>query len=348
MAVFTDTQLASIVSEIEKQNNTLYKFVAKYATNSWAKLQAIVKTGRAREFFEIGDEFVCNYKYNGTDYDWTWVCADFRNAKLENGAIVPSMVLQSKYSTIESIVFDSREQVEATETTAQEGIYYYGLTGTTVSAANLTLLNLSTGDDIPYASYNKIFKSSVYDTTKNAIASGYNRYLYSAIRKWLNSSAAIGEDWFGELDHVGQVKPENAMTLAGFMYGLDEDFLAIINPVEIQVATNTVTDGGATDTMYDRFFLPSIEEMYGAPQAAGIEGTYFPYWKDRSELNEPTNNVNDGRKILPVNASSAQTCRLRSCHRVSSTDAWYCNSNGSLSNNKAYINYQLAPCCVIC
>lgn len=348
MAVFTDAQLERVVAELGKKNEILYNFVQKYATNSWAKLQAVVKTGRANEIFSIGDEFICKYNYAGTEYDWTWVCADFRNVTLENGDVVPGMVLQSKYCSIESIVFDSPEQVEADEATAQEGVFYYGLTGDTVQASSITLLNLNTGDEIPYSSYDKVFKSSVYDTSKNICQYGYNRYKFSAVRKWLNSDKAVGEDWFGQLDHVGQVRPSNALTLAGFMAGLDEDFLAVINPTKIQVATNTVTAGGATDVMYDKFWLPSVEEMFGSPQADGVEGAYFPYWKNRSGLTTRSNDAVDGRKIVPINSTSAQICRLRSALRGNSYYAWYVSTSGSLGSSYAYHAYRLAPACVIC
>lgn len=348
MAVFTDKQLERVVSELAKKNEILYNFVQKYATNTWAKLQAIVKTGRANEIFSLGDEFVCKYNYAGTDYDWTWVCADFREVELENGDKVPGMVLQSKYCTIESIVLDSPEQVEATESTAQEGVYYYGLTGSTVQASSITLLDLSAGETIPYSSYSKVFKSSVRDTTKNIMQYGYNRYKYSAVRKWMNSDRAVGEDWFGQLDHIGQVKPSNALTLAGFMAGLDEDFLAVINATKIQAATNTVTDGGVTDVMYDKFWLPSVEEMFGAPQVEGIEGNYFPYWKNRSGLANRSNDAVEGRKIVPINSTSLQTCRLRSVIRGASFTAWFVSTSGYLHNNYSYSAYRLAPACVIC
>lgn len=348
MAVFTDAQLERVVSELGKKNEILYNFVQKYATNSWAKLQAVVKTGRANEIFSIGDEFICKYNYAGTEYDWTWVCADFRNVTLENGDVVPGMVLQSKYCSIESIVFDSPEQVEADEATAQEGVFYYGLTGDTVQASSITLLNLNAGDAIPYSSYDKVFKSSVYDTSKNICQYGYNRYKFSAVRKWLNSDKAVGEDWFGQLDHVGQVKPTNALTLAGFMAGLDDDFLAVINPTKIQVATNTVTDGGVTDVIYDKFWLPSIEEMFGVPQVEGVEGNYFPYWKNRSGLTTRSNDAVDGRKILPINSTSSQYCRLRSAARSVSCLAWICYSSGTLASSNAHGSCRPAPACVIC
>ena len=128
----------------------------------------------------------------------------------------------------------------------------------------------------------------------------------------------------------------------------DEDFLAVINPVKIQVATNTVTDGGVTDVMYDRFFLPSIEEMYGSPQAAGIEGDYFPYWKTKTGLSAPNNAANNGRIITAIdNQSAAQYCRLRSAYRGYSYYAWFVVTSGQLNYYGAYYAYRCAPACVI-
>lgn len=347
MAVFTDAQLQRLSEKIQQKNAILYKFVDKYGTNTWAKVQAIVKAGLADQIFNIGDEMICKYRYSGTDYDWTWCVADFREVINANGETVPGMVLQSKYCTNESIVFDAPEQVEATEESALEGIYYYGLTGTSVSAANLTLLDLDAGDTIPYTAYDKIFKSDINDTSKNIIQYGLNRYLWSAARKWLNSNAAVGEDWFGELDHIGQVKPANALTLAGFMSGLDSDFLAVVNPTKITTYNNTVCFDGSPDHVVDRFWLPSIEEMYGVPQIAG-EGQYMQYWQDRTGLTAPSNSTCDERKIIPIGGGSVQTCRLRSANRSSSNTAWLVSTSGNLTHHNASATCRFAPACVIC
>ena len=110
-----------------------------------------------------------------------------------------------------------------------------------------------------------------------------------------------------------------------------------------------MTDSGVTDTTVDKFWLPSIEEMYGAPQIADIEGPYFPYWKQKTGLENPSNDAVSGRIITAIeNHNSAQACRLRSAHRGNSSNAWYVATAGNLSYY-GYANgaYRCAPACVI-
>lgn len=113
------------------------------------------------------------------------------------------------------------------------------------------------------------------------------------------------------------------------------------------MARNTVTDGGGIDVMYDKFFLPSIEEMYGAPQLAGAEGEYFEYWKQKTGLDAPTNSANNGRIITGLENGTAQNCRLRSAYRGGVGAAWFVNTAGYLGYYGAYSAYRCAPACVI-
>ena len=342
LAIIKDSTLEKVKDEIAKRNGYLKQFVENYAESTWDTLQMNVKAGNAPTLYPVGTELICGYNKDGTDYQFVWVVADNnREVTWEDGTKHPGLVLQSKFATVESIQFDHAEDytVASSETTAQEGWYYWGLTGTTYTA-----LNLSTGDTIPHSTYDSIHKCPI--NSLDVLRYGYNNYKQSAYRQWLNSAATRGNWW--EAQHTNDVAPDQANTVDGFMHGLDADFLAVINPVKVQVATNTVTDGGVTDTMYDKFFLPSIEEMYGSPQAAGVEGAYFPYWKTKTGLNSPSNSANDGRKIYALESqSSAQYCRVRSAARGYSSNVWYVNTSGELNGYYAYSSFRCAPACVI-
>nr|MCR4805071.1 DUF6273 domain-containing protein [Clostridia bacterium] len=130
-------------------------------------------------------------------------------------------------------------------------------------------------------------------------------------------------------------------------------WLEIFKPVRVETATNTVTDEGVTDTTYDTFFLPSLEQMYGVPQAAGVEGEYWEYWKEETGLDAPSNgsaqDPNDARKIPPVTNFHANPvyCRLRSAYRSYSTNAWYVYTGGYLYNRYANYVSRCQPACVI-
>ena len=347
MSAFKDETLQRINQQLALRNELYKQFVRKYQATTWDIIQTQVKTGHASDLYNIGDELICKYRFlNGSnveiEYDFPWVVAGFPDVYWENDPVAhPGMALQSKFATVESIQFDAPENttVSVAETAAIDGWYYWGLTGSTYTA-----LNLEPGDSIPHGDYDSIHKCGVNHL--DVLRYGYNRYLYCAKRQWLNSAAGKGEWW--ESQHLGDIAPTQLATYRGFLAGLDEDFLAVINPVKIQVAANTVTDGGVTDVMYDRFFLPSVEEMYGSPQAAGIEGDYFPYWKTKTGLSAPNNAANNGRIITAIdNQSAAQNCRLRSAYRGYSYYAWLVNTSGSLNSYLAYTAYRCAPACVI-
>ena len=347
-APITETTLQAIRDNVLARNEIYRKFAQKYQKTTWDEVAYNVKTGKAHLLYEIGDEMICIYRYYATnnvdftDYEFPWVVAGFRDVEWEDGTIHPGMILQAKHCTIESVQFDAPEREACdpdTETTAQEGLFYIAKDGSTYTA-----LNLQTGDPIPYGEHDAVYKNDVNNA--NVAQYGYNNYKLSAQRQWLNSAGDRDEWW--QPTHIGDTAPDQANRIRGFLNGLDNDLIAVVNPVKIQVARNTVTDGGGIDVMYDKFFLPSIEEMYGAPQLAGAEGEYFEYWKQKTGLDAPANNANNGRIITGLENGTAQTCRLRSANRGYVNAAWGVTTTGHLSSYDAAGNaYRCAPDCVI-
>ena len=185
-------------------------------------------------------------------------------------------------------------------------------------------------------------------------AYGYNRDTHSAILQWLNSSAAAGA-WQTQKNVFDRPAQQHA-SIRGFMAGLPSDFLEIINPVRITTALNTVsdTDIGTSETYTARFFLPSLEQEYIVPQISGVEGAYWPYWKDRLGLSSPqvqyTAGANENHiRYLISNHSSAQNVRLRSADRGSASNVWNVLTTGAATSaGLAAYAYAPAPACVIC
>ena len=147
-------------------------------------------------------------------------------------------------------------------------------------------------------------------------AYGYNRWGQSAMRQFLNSSAAADAWWTPQNPY--DRRPDQLAMLPGFMAGFDEAFLNIIQPVKVVTALNTVSDSeiGTTEVTYDTFFLASLEQEYCVPQLSGVEGEYWEYWKRRLGLSSPQGsgaaNTNPSHIRYAYNArTSAQACRLR-------------------------------------
>ena len=324
------------------------------STFSPAQIQQIVRSGKAREYFSVGDEIIIPYtNYAGSApvyFDMPFVVVHIGDAydqddvKHEN-----ALWLTSRYAESEEIPFDASEGVTvdlSSEPTAVEGWHYWGASGTTYTA-----LNLETGATIP-TTYDSIMKCKM--NSLDIARYGYNRWSMSAYRQWLNSDANKNDNWWTS-QHDGDVAPSTTYTnKPGWLRGFTEAWKSVFKPVKVQTACNTVTDGGVTDVTYDKFFLPSLEQMYGNPQAAGVEGDYWEYCKDETGLDAPSNgsntDTNDARKIPSVatGTSSSVYVRLRSAYRGSSNGTWLVSSAGYLyGGSYAYGAARSQPACVI-
>lgn len=181
-------------------------------------------------------------------------------------------------------------------------------------------------------------------------AYGNNRYRDSAIRQYLNSAGGVNEWWNPQ--HNYDRPPDQLATKAGFLSGFDEDFLSLIKPTKVVTALNTVSDGGTADNpdiTYDKFFLPSLEEMHCAPQIAG-EGEAWPYWSRASESKEPLAQYGTYPQMRTFgleNKTNAQNVRLRSAYRGSANGAWYVNASGYVNSSSVISANRFAPACVL-
>ena len=140
------------------------------------------------------------------------------------------------------------------------------------------------------------------------------------------------------------------------MAGYSDDFIAAIKAVKVRTALNTVTDAaeGTYEDTYDKIFLPSLEQEFITPQASGIEGDAWEYWKKAVERSTPTPwykaFAEGGHPITyAINAkTSAQLVRLRSAHRGTATNPWYVHVGGDVNHYYATFRHRFAPACVIC
>ena len=346
MAVITNEKLVAIKDQIAARNAKLKNFVEMYAANTWDNIQldvrSMTKTALLAKY-PIGTELVCGYTYNGTEYEYPWIVGDVRDVEWEDGSTHQGLWLLSKYGTIESVQFDAPEAVETDDTTAQAGAYYFYKDG-----SDFVLLSVTTGETLP-TEHGQLYKHRF--NQPSILRYGYNNYKDSAVRQWLTSTAQRGEWWAAQ--HEYDVAPSQATTEDGFLYRLDPELVGVLTPIKINVSANTVTDGGRTDTVCDKVFLQSLEEVYGSPQAAGVEGAYIPWWKNATGYSSPTNgsssNVVDARKIKKLNAPDGAVvfAWLRSAYRGYAISSWYFNSGYLISGSYASYSLSPLPACVI-
>ena len=214
----------------------------------------------------------------------------------------------------------------------------------------LTLTEGTDGTDLGSLSSSTLYGTSGINNMQRS-AYGYNRWSQSAIRQWMNSDGAANA-WFTPQNPYDR-RPDQLASLRGMKAGFDEAFLNILKPVKVTTALNTVTDTqiGASESTYDMFFLASLEQEYVSPQASGVEGSAWLYWKRRLASTSPqgqgTTNPNHIRYAYNAR-TSAQYCRLRSAHRGVASYAWNVGTSGLVNYYGAPSAYRAVPACVIC
>lgn len=311
---------------------------------TYEDIRNIVRSGLAASFFEIGDQIAVNYTYGGEVYENPFDIVHIGNVVNADGKTVPGMILQQHYTTIEDMPFDEPEKLEATEETAEDGVYYYGYTA---DGGRYTLLSLSAGDAVPYGQYTAIYKNAIRDTSFNILKNGYNRWRDSAVRQWLNSTAEAGAWW--KAAHVGDLASNKLTLYAGYMAGFDKDFLGILGKTQVVTQRNTITDDGGTDITYDTFFLPSAQQMHIRAQSS-LEGDEWEYYKRLQEDKFATNVDTPYLIKYALNAQSTpKPVRLRSVAIGSSTNTAIVTESGYVTPYAGSgSRYWFAPACVIC
>ena len=174
---------------------------------------------------------------------------------------------------------------------------------------------------------------------------GDNRWWKSAYRQYLNSDAPAKE-WWAPQDEW-DMKPDQADTVPGFLAGFSDDFKAALTRVKVVTYGNTVTDDGSAVVTYDKIFLPSLEEIYCSPQVSG-EGTYWPYWKERTGAKTPqalwqTYPLRITRDL--AQRTVGRHVRLRSAGRGGGNGAFGVYSSGVVGGWGAVGAHRCAPAC---
>lgn len=160
------------------------------------------------------------------------------------------------------------------------------------------------------------------------MAYGWNRWKTSAIRQYLNSDKPKDEWWVAQDEW--DIAPDQLSQIDGYLKGIDQELLAVIQPVKVTTYANTVNDGGVADVTYDKVILPSLEQMYIVPQISG-EGEAHQYYKELNGTDTPYKQYGTFPELVTYaieNHSSAQYVRLRSASRSYACYTWYVAASG--------------------
>lgn len=310
------------------------------------QIKAIVEGKKEKEVFNIGDQITIPWtdKATNTTYAAAMDIVHFGDVELKSGDTTNAMFLQWHYATPFGVQYDAPEVEVASEATFSTDYNYY----LKDSNGNFSVADVTIGGTIPAGT--TYYHNEIKDTSGSICKFGYNRWSHSAMRQWLNSDKGVNAWWNAQ--HKGDVKPAELATKAGFLTGFDDDFLNCLTPIKIVTLPNIISEPDknvSNDITYDKFFLPSLEQMYCKPQATG-EGEYWEYWKKASGSTTPCQQ----RQTYPEmathaieNHSAAQNVRLRSDSRNNTSNTWSVYSGGSFDAGYASTSMRCTPACAI-
>ncbi|MBQ6403847.1 MAG: hypothetical protein IJI27_08075 [Oscillospiraceae bacterium] len=223
--------------------------------------------------------------------------------------------------------------------------------GSTTSKQNGTTSNGTGGTSLGTIGAVNAHRTNGNLNAISRVVYGSGRWKESAIRQWLNSTAAAGAWWTAQ--NGWDRPPSEAGTLRGFLAGYSADFLNILEEVDVVTALNT-QEGFPTDTetTQDKIYLPCLENWYINPEKAG-EGSEWDYYKALAQEAGLSGKFQRSstyailKKYNIADTSSAVHVRLRSCIRGTAGTTWIVYSSGDVSSNVACTANRGCPACKI-
>ena len=345
---------------------------------NWANVQKLVRAGLAPQVFSVGDQLICNHTSYG---EMVWDIIDFDHDVPTDTAYTHSMSLQL-HNAGQSLQFDAREALYYAENGLAAGTYHFTVPagydathGGDGKSYQFTLTKaVPAGGHIEFGwAFNKdastarlytVESPSVVTAIENVAVSegsggtaltvlnnfdparfGSERWGQSCARQWLNADGAAGAWWTAQHDYD---RPYSAdlTNKAGFLNGMDADFLAVIGTVTKRTALCEKIYGKNTyEDLPERFFLPSCSEVYSVISTAFDEGAPYAYYLDNSTLSAPGAGA-DANRMKYKNDGTAAYWWLRTPRRDNQSFPHLVMPNGSVINGAfAYNSQHIMPVC---
>ena len=185
---------------------------------------------------------------------------------------------------------------------------------------------------------------------------GSNRWSTSAMRQHLNSGKAAGSVWAPQ--NPWDRAPSWVSSTAGFMHGLDPEFIKVCADVDLLTARSTVAGdctaaegsaGTGFETTKDKFFLPSRPEVFGGGDNASDKGDPWEYYKANSDVPGGASNSGNDSNRIKVNASNGNAAYwwMRSPYVGFGGNVRYIYTSGNVHYSIATSSHGVAPACVV-
>lgn len=347
---------------------------------SWSDVQALVRKGLASKVFAVGDQLTC--QRGSTTLVWDIIGFDIDTPA--DKQFTHSMTLQlhdclpgTQYDAPEALFYCETALAAGTyhftllagyDTTYGGGkTYQFTLTKEVPAGGQITFpWNWNTqASTTKVSTYKSRTDTAAIETVgvtegtggtslgtvdgkttnmnhSHRIRYGSNNWVESAMRQYLNSDKAAGSVWTPQTK-FDRPPSWNAST-AGFMNGLDADFLAVIGKTTKVTCRNTVTDGGGSDTTKDKFFLLSRREVFAGNEVSNVtEGEPYPFYSDYSDYTSA--NAGADKNRIKYRGGSPQWWWLRTPYAGGGRDVRVVYTDGILHNSVANFSNGVAPAC---
>jgi hypothetical protein len=357
-------------------NSIAVSLGSKVDTSTWVGVQKAVRLGLAPDLFPIGTQLKVNHSIYG-ELLYDVVAHDYlRSTKNENAHTMTLLC----HDSIGSLQLDEAEAFYCAESEVPAGTYNfkipYSYVSWTAGTYQFTLTQaLPVGGQLCISGYSsdkittlKVVSYASRTTTTptetvaitsgsegtslgtfgvelnhiHRVSDGSDNYKESAIRQFLNSSAEAGSVWSPQTKFD---RPPNWMvTMAGFMNGLDEDFLAVVGDVIVPCASNnsyespdsTVTKNEKY-TVIDKFYLASQQEVFGiADDTVVDDSVLFPFYKNATSID-----------YLKYKGGLISSWVLRSAQKINTSYWRFVYTDGLPHNLQARHYSNCVPACTI-
>lgn len=352
------------------------------AITSWADVQKLVRMGLASKVFTIGDQLTCQRGSTTLVWDIIGIDHDTPTDKTKEHSLTLQLhdcLAGVQFDAREALYYAESELAAGTYNfyivsqpwyTADNGKTFQFTLSTAVPAGGQIVLDMTynaalagrsvktyasntSSDVIETATISEGSGGTALGTTDGSVDNlnhiqraimGSNNWMQSAIRQYLNSSAAAGSVWTPKTNF--DRPPSWATNTAGLLNTMDEDFLAVIGEVDKITTLNTITDGGGSETNAEKFFLLSRSEVYGGNENGILEGAAYPYYVNNSDFSSPTTEKDTNR--IKYRNGAAQYWWLRSPYTSYSYGVRTVGTTGNVNHSSAHISCGVAPaCCII-
>lgn len=325
--------------------------------------------GLQKKYFKVGDQLACMRSGEKLIWDIVDIAANGTAITLLLHEIMPDLVFSAKQAVFafpdglaageyhftvsqqpwfagdvgKTIGFTLTQAIPAGGQLVLNNAYNATMIGATISSfasptattatETVTMAEGSGGTDLGSLT-NAGTPASNINSIQRALL-GSNNWRESAQRQMINSDKPAGQVWTPQT--IFDRPPTWASNTAGFMYGLDEDFVSVVTPTTYTTVNNTISDGGGEYTLTDKFYLPSRTEIFGTNELTNYpEGEQFAYYIGATDADR-----------IKYRAGSARAWRLRTPYYYDAHDVRYVTSSGAVSTNYATNALGWSPACKI-